>query len=318
MRIPGLKTTRRVVRQLKSRWWGGSLILGYHSISEAATDPFFMRVSPRNFAEQLDVIRKLTTPISVSDLVQDLQKGERCQPVIALTLDDGYADNLHTALPLLEKCEIPATVFVVSGYIGQEFWWDELVRLVSTKGAFANGIRLKITNQVFEWQLGQQRELLEALYWFIRPLPELERQESMAQLRDCVGEVQIEEAQHRALTAAELNTLADNPLIEIGSHTHTHPALADLAFAEQQYEIEYSQTALAKLIGWPITGFSFPNGSYSKEVQQLLRNTSFAYACSSDQDTVLRFSQRYQLPRLWVPNLDGEAFVRWLKPWLSI
>ena len=48
-----------------------------------------------------------------------------------MTFDDGYRDNVHVAKPLLERFEIPATVFVVSAYVDsdRDFWWDELAEL---------------------------------------------------------------------------------------------------------------------------------------------------------------------------------------------
>ena len=325
MRIPGLKTTRQVVRQYRSRLLGGAIILGYHRISEEAKDPFSMSVSPQNFVEQLSIIRDLATPISLPALVQGLRDGELPKRPVTLTLDDGYADNLYEAQRVLEKYEIPATIFVVSGYLGQEFWWDELARLVFTKGAFADGICLRMTGQEFEWQTEQdediekQRErLLETLYWVLRPLTEPERQNASEQLRSQVGNIETGKPRHRALNPAELTTLADCPLIEVGSHTHTHPALADLTRTEQEHEIEHSQTRLAEITDRTVTGFSFPNGSYSATTQEIVRNAAYTYACSSDQNTARHIGQRYQLPRLWVPNMAGEEFGRWLRPWLTM
>jgi peptidoglycan/xylan/chitin deacetylase (PgdA/CDA1 family) len=325
MRIPGLKTTRQLVRQLRSRFLGGSIILGYHRLSEEARDPFSLSVSPQNFASHLNLIRTLATPISLSELVQRLREGNPPRRAVALTMDDGYADNLHQARPLLERYQIPATIFVVSGCLGREFWWDELARLVFTQGAFANGIRLAIAGQEVKWQIqadkdiqAQQERLLQILYWALRPLPEPERQNIIKELRSKVGNVQVEECQHRALTPAELRTLADSPLIEIGSHTHTHPALALLTDTGQRYEIEYSQARLAEITGRAVTGFSFPNGSYSAATQEILRSLAYTYACSSHQDTAHHAGQRYQLPRLWVPDLGGDSFEHWLRRWLAV
>jgi peptidoglycan/xylan/chitin deacetylase (PgdA/CDA1 family) len=50
---------------------------------------------------------------------------------LAITFDDGYVDNLTETKPLVEKHDVPSTVFVVSGYVGagRRFWWDELERI---------------------------------------------------------------------------------------------------------------------------------------------------------------------------------------------
>ena len=76
-------------------------------------------MSPKNFAEQLEVISRLSP-----------------RPVV--TFDDGYADNLHNALPLLERYDVPAQFFVVSGVLGAEteMWWDALDLVTATESAY--------------------------------------------------------------------------------------------------------------------------------------------------------------------------------------
>lgn len=50
---------------------------------------------------------------------------------MAITFDDGYADNLHNALPILEEHNVPATIFITAGYVGQNksFYWDNNIPL---------------------------------------------------------------------------------------------------------------------------------------------------------------------------------------------
>ena len=323
MRIPGLKNTRQAARRFRSRLVSGTIILGYHRISEGVNDPFAMSVSPRNFAEQMSVVRDLTKPISLQELAQRLGEGKLPKRSVVLTMDDGYADNLHGALPLLKRYEIPATIFVVSSSLGGEFWWDEVVRIVFTEGVLTTERCLTIAGQEFNWQWRadrdfhkQQEQLLQILYWALRPLSEEKRQKAMEELRHSIRDVQMEKCWHRALTPSELRTLADCPLIEIGSHTHTHPALAELSHTEQRDEIQQSKAQLEELLERPVTSFSYPNGSASTETRTLVREAGFVSACTSDNDIAWRGSDPLHLPRFWVPDWDGKQFSRWLSKWL--
>lgn len=89
-----------------------SRVLYAHSVDwrEGSTDP-------RRFRQQLEAIVETgLRPVALSDLVQQVAAGER-RGYFALTLDDGYADNVDEALPILDDLQVPATLFVVSGLV---------------------------------------------------------------------------------------------------------------------------------------------------------------------------------------------------------
>lgn len=85
-------------------------VLFYHSISESQ-DPF--SISPIDFEKQLMLLRHVANPVSLSDIVSYV-KGDKDLPdgSVAVTFDDGYQDIVTTALPILHRYRIPATVFV--------------------------------------------------------------------------------------------------------------------------------------------------------------------------------------------------------------
>src|SRR5206468_2122855 len=114
----------------------GAIILTYHRIADPDSDPLLLSVSPSCFADHLNVIRKHYRAISLQDLVQRLTRRETLSGLVAVTFDDGYADNLQRAKPMLERYEVPATVFVASDAVGRvtEFPWDELERLLLQPG----------------------------------------------------------------------------------------------------------------------------------------------------------------------------------------
>ena len=96
----------------------------------------------------------------------------------------------------------------------------------------------------------------------------------------------------------------------------THSPLALLPVADQESEITQSKMVLEQLLGRPAPGFSYPHGSVSVHTIALVRRSGFAFACASEADVTSLRSNRFALPRFWVPDWDGRAFSRWLLRWI--
>lgn len=303
----------------------GGLILGYHRVADVTEDPYAMCVTPRDFAQQLEVLRRQAQPISLTELVSGLRVGDLPKGAVALTLDDGYADALANVKPLLERYQIPATVFVTSGYLGRAFWWDELERMLFAPARLPARLSLRVNGAAYEWPRdvstdggsGDRRQhLLRSLYRWLLPLSPDERQEAMVALRDWAGVEPDDQPRARVLTADEVIELAAGDLVDIGAHTVSHPVLSALPLPQQQSEIEGSKAHLEELLGRPVTSFSYPNGSCSRETRAIVRELRFSCACASDKDVAWRGSDPFYMPRFWVPNWDGDHFSRWLARWL--
>lgn len=102
-------------------------ILMYHNIARVPREIERYRslyVSPGSFARQMWLLRRLGyRGVSMADAMPYL-RGERCGKVVVLTLDDGYADNVESALPILQQHGFTATCYVVSSRVGQYNRWD--------------------------------------------------------------------------------------------------------------------------------------------------------------------------------------------------
>src|SRR2546423_5357995 len=152
-------------------WFGnkfvpGGLILMYHRIVELPLDPFALAVTPQHFAEHLEVLRKYSHPISLSEMARLLKDGQRPRRAVIVTFDDGYTDNLYNAKPLLERFDVPGTVFITTGQIGseREFFWDELQRLLLQPGTLPETLKLQVNGSALEWDLGAASNYCEADY----------------------------------------------------------------------------------------------------------------------------------------------------------
>src|SRR5689334_24749959 len=106
------------------------LPLMYHSISPVPPGNFWGQViSPAHFNSQLKMLKaNFEIADAMSGPLVDLARSKDVR--VLLTIDDGYADNLYQALPMLEHHEVPAVIMLASGFVGQRFfWWDALEAL---------------------------------------------------------------------------------------------------------------------------------------------------------------------------------------------
>ena len=86
------------------------LVLLYHRVTPVAMDPQLMCVQPELFEEHMAALRRHATVMPLEELLQAATENRPLRAV-AVTFDDGYADNLHCAVPVLERNAVPATLF---------------------------------------------------------------------------------------------------------------------------------------------------------------------------------------------------------------
>lgn len=88
------------------------VVLMYHSIGHPE---WKLAVTPEMFERQMKYLAKNGLAVPLADIVS-YARGEKklFAHAVAVTFDDGYRDALTTALPILERYRIPATVFVPS------------------------------------------------------------------------------------------------------------------------------------------------------------------------------------------------------------
>ncbi len=338
-----LSTLARTVTAAVERMRPRALILAYHRVAEIESDPQLLGVTPERFAQHLAHLRARYHPMSLLDLAG----GRAPRRGVVVTFDDGYADNLHHARPLLERYEAPATVFVVAGQIGQarEFWWDELERLLLQPGALPETLALTVNGQAYQWALGDaadyspsdhqrhrgwnvlsatdptpRHSVYRALHPLLRPLAPEEREHLLEALRAWAGAEPAGRPTHRALSPGEVRALAAGGLVDVGAHSVRHPVLSMLPLEAQRAEIAQSQARLAELLGRPARSFSYPYGApgdYTAETVALVREAGFACACANHTGVVGADTDRFALPRFLVRNWDLDTFARQVEAWFG-
>jgi peptidoglycan/xylan/chitin deacetylase (PgdA/CDA1 family) len=98
----------------------------YHSVGDCSDDPYRITVTPGRLDLQLGLLRRRgLRGVSMTDLIAARARGEG-RGLIGLTFDDGYADFVEHALPVLRRHGCGATLFVLPGRLDGENAWDPL------------------------------------------------------------------------------------------------------------------------------------------------------------------------------------------------
>jgi peptidoglycan/xylan/chitin deacetylase (PgdA/CDA1 family) len=295
----------------------GTLILCYHRVAEGVEDPFFLCVSPANFAAHLEEMSRAREPSTLADVSVPSRR-----PRVVVTFDDGYSDNLANALPIAESKGVPITVFVTSGILGNSngLWWDRLGTLLRSRPPQVREIDLPAGGRNVRLPLGSSgiRADLDSVRRQLLPLRVTEIERAL----DAVSEQwQVSSApppDARTLTPEDLRQLAASDTVTIGAHTVDHVRLRDRPAREQQDTISGSKKQLERSIGRAVPHFAYPfghRGDFDDRSVDAVRAAAFATACTAIPGTAHSSTDPYRLPRRLVMDWGRLRFRVQLQRW---
>ena len=242
--------------------------LYYHRVTNLTSDPWSMAITPEEFEHHLKYLSGNFRIVGFEDDWSDIE-----DKAITISFDDGYHDFYSNALPLLEKYQVPATIFISTANIdtNREFWWDRLERLLWHSSKVPEIIHVgkekisTVGDEALKKALSSVRLVLKESY----TMKERERFLDELEMR-CEGTIEPDMPAGRTLTTEEIKMLSKSDFVTIGSHTRTHAALAFADENEQREEIGESIKTLEKITGKKIRTFSYPYGSYNDSASGIL------------------------------------------------
>ncbi len=251
---------------------------------------------PDELRSALRVFATRTRPSALADLVEDVTRGWTGPRPLALTFDDGFRDNLTTALPLLEEFDIPATIFVTTGFMDRKVLPYELVlaAVLPTRNELV--VQLPGGRRVFLVATpADKRAAYRELTGLLKPATREVRERFLESLAP--DDTVVAGIRNLFLDWDELARLHAHPLITIGAHSHAHLALAHQQPDVVIDEMKQSRERLATQLGGPVESFAFPYGNHDESTLALAREAGFKVAVTTRRDVVKPGTDPLAVPR---------------------
>jgi len=280
------------VRTLLDPLLGGvGAILMLHRIGEPPSRDFapndHLSVSPSFLDKALGALSRRFDFVSLDEAARRLSAGERGgRRFLAITLDDGYRDNLVAAAPIFRKHGTPYTIFIAPGLVDgtATLWWEDLEAAIAARQRFS----IQSPHGPVEFDVStpglKYKAYKELLAFLTTGITETEQRRIVADLcwqvgHDCEA--------HRAASIMnwrEIAGLSADPLCSFGAHTIGHYAVARLDMNDARREIAESGRVLEMETGVRPRHFAFPYGYPAAAGARdfaLVRDAGFATAVTT-------------------------------------
>lgn len=271
-------------------------ILIFHRVL-AAPDPLFPgEMDAARFDRVCGWLRRWFNVLPLDAALRLRRRGELPARALAISFDDGYADNHDVAMPILQRHGLSACFFVATGFIdGGRMWNDTLIE--SVRRSPLATIDVDPVGRLALGDFASRQRVLTALIDHAKYLPHDGR---MAFAAEVAARSQAALPADLMMTSQQLRRLAAGGM-QIGAHTVSHPILARLTDDDARREMADSRAALQSLLDAPVTLFAYPNGrpdtDYSARSVQLARELGFDAAVTTAWGAADAASDDFELPR---------------------
>jgi peptidoglycan/xylan/chitin deacetylase (PgdA/CDA1 family) len=275
------------------------LALTYHRVLARPDSmrPFDMTAG--QFEVQIATLARHFRLLTLGDAFARLAAGEHLRRTIALTFDDGYADNHDVALPILSRYGAAGTFFIATGFSdGGRMWNDAVIDAVGTTQQDRLDLAALGLGSLELGSVAQRRTAASKVIEGLKHRPPAERDAGVQRLLQ-LAHVRLEE--RLMMNTEQIRALARAGM-EVGGHTVSHPILNAVSDAEARREIVDGKQHLEELLDTRVTSFAYPNGrpgtDYSDRHVEMARAAGFKVAASTVPGCIGRASDAWQLPRI--------------------
>lgn len=274
-------------------------ILIFHRVHALPDSMFPDEPDARRFEALMRYVAATYRVMTLGKAIDHLAQGTLPLRSLVVTFDDGYADNVEVALPILQRLGMRATFFVATGFLdGGRMFNDSVIECLRASrqsridlGTFGLG----------QYSLDApegRRAAIDALLPRIKYLTQNGRNESISELlRLCDVDALPANLMMRSEQVRELHRAG----MEIGAHTVNHPILCSIVPSEAEYEIGEGKRQLQSIIDADVDVFAYPNGKPDQDYDHchvaMVRSLGFRGAVSTSPGVGRTGDDLFQLPR---------------------
>lgn len=279
-------------------------VLNYHRVDEDGRRPWLnpdlISTSPDEFEKQMKLIASRYQPVGLQEVTLAASGlGDLPKRAVLVTVDDGYLDFKENIQPIAAQFNIPLVLFISTALVGSGiFWWDELYQIIFRSQV--NKIDSPL-GQISLTTIEEKRKAYRDYANFMRTRPFIQAKEKLDEL---FHQLELDGSQQRStLNWDELRSLAGEG-VAIASHSHSHPLLSHISFAQVKSEVMVAQEMIEKEIGknWPV--MAYPDGkpeSFNDEVIDAVKECGIRLAFTTKEGAVqLNLDDPLKLPRIGV------------------
>ncbi len=293
------------------------VVLNYHRIGNPDESPFDPGMFSATAEELDDQVRHLKRRMSMVTLEEALafidgnnRHGKRTCRVL-LTFDDGYLDNYQIAFPILRAHGVQGVFFLPTAFVGADQlpWWDVIAYMVRTAAQRRFALRYPVERE-FDLDQGLARGLRGILALYKRA-DTTDSDRFLDELQQACGGKRPSNADRCFLNWDEAREMVGGGMA-VGSHTHTHQVLSQLAADKQLQELERSRALLSERLGVSVDTLAYPVGhpsSFTNDTQSAAKTAGYRAAFSFYGGANFpRQTHRYNVLRLGVSNPSRSRF----------
>ena len=273
-------------------------VLIFHRVLSQPDDLLPNEPTAAMFRSRLRWLRDRFDILRLGEAIQLLREDRLPARALSITFDDGYADNLHIAAPILRECGICATFFIATGFLdGGRMFNDTVIEAIRRAPAGVLDLQAIGLDRYSLGDSGSRRAAIHSVLKAIKYLPANVRNQRADDVARACGGALPEDLMMRSEEVVALHRAG----MEVGAHTVTHPILAETPFDICRKEIEDGRRRLQELVGDEIGLFAYPNGrpdrDYTAAHVQLLRELGFDAAVTTAWGAASPDDDRFQIPR---------------------